>query len=126
MSPPMTTEAKEIARIRARVAGDGDEFRKVVLAATEELGRFGLDPDAGIASLCSLVANASRLGIDTDLRFLLDRIVVLEKLLERAAMFIDQYVDHYPCHGADDGQPCTCGKRAILAEIDSQFTRSDA
>lgn len=56
------------------------------------------------------------------------RIVVLEGLLERAAMFIDQHVSHglENCKSGIDGSPCTCGKRAILAEIDSQFTRSDA
>ena len=108
----MTTEAKQrIAAIRERVE------------VVRERGLLDVGPVSG---RCARV-ETHELAYG-DVPFLLDRIVVLEKLLERAAMFIDQHVSHglENCKSGIDGSPCTCGKRAILAEIDSQFTRSDA
>lgn len=44
-----------------------EKFRALVLAAVTDLGRFGLEPsDDGIASVASLIANASKLGAAVD------------------------------------------------------------
>ena len=138
----MTTEAKQrITAIRERVekatpepwcVDDGHSRYQWRVYCDDSLGSQVADCTADV---CPLITDAARTAnaafianAREDVPFLLDRIVVLEKLLERAAMFIDQHVSHEMegCPGDFEDLECTCGKRAILAEIDSQFTRSDA